>query len=129
MLTRAVSRFDSVQTTLLYTGLVGAGVLTVLGPFFWTPPTGNDWFLLLLVAVLGAAAHFALIYALIFAPASAVQPFVYSLFLWAIVVGFVGFGDFPDTWTIVGGAVIVASNNFVLHRTRVNARSGTEDEF
>ena len=110
MLTRAVSRRDSPETSLLYTGIVGAVMLSALGPFYWKPPVQMDWALLLLVAVLGAAAHFCLIKALKIAAASAIQPFSYSLFLWAIVVGFIGFGEFPSTWTLVGAAIVIASN-------------------
>ena len=121
MMTRVASRDDSAETTMLYTGLAGVVVLSASGPFYWTEPTPTDWALLLLVAALGSTAHFALISALKFAEASAVQPFSYSLFLWAVVVGFVGFADFPDAWTLAGAAVIIASNLYVVQRTRVSS--------
>lgn len=123
MLTRAVSRRDSPETSLLYTGIVGAVMLSGLGPFYWKPPVQMDWALLLLVAVLGAAAHFCLIKALKIAAASAIQPFSYSLFLWAIVVGFIGFGEFPSTWTLVGAAIVIASNIYVVQRIEISANS------
>ena len=34
--------------------------------------------------------------ALQLAPAASVQPFSYTLLLWAVVIGYVGFGDLPD---------------------------------
>ena len=122
MMTRKVSRTDSAETTLLYSGMVGAVVLSLLGPFYWQSPTQADWGLLLLVAVLGSTAHFSLIKALQLAAAAAVQPFNYSLFFWAVVVGYIGFGDFPDTWILVGAMIIIASNLYVLHRTRESSR-------
>ena len=122
-MTRVVSRVDKPDTILLYTALVGVVILTVAGPFNWRPPTDLDWGLLLLAAVLGCGAHFALIKALQLAPASTLQPFSYSLFLWAIVVGFIGFGDLPDLWTFAGGAVVVASGLYVLHRERVSPQA------
>ena len=119
VMTRAVSRDDRPDTSLLYTALVGAVVLTAVGPFDWHSPAGLDWGLLLLVGLLGTSAHFSLIKALQLAPASTLQPFNYSLFLWAIVVGFVGFDHFPDLWTLTGGVIIVGSGLYVLLRERV----------
>ena len=118
LMTRAVSRGDEADTSLLYSGLVGAVVLSLIGPFEWRPPTLVDWGLLLIVALIGAGAHFALISALKFAPASALQPFSYSLFLWAVLVGFVGFGNLPDLWTVAGGLVVIASGLYVIRRER-----------
>ena len=123
IMTRFVSRTDRPDTSLLYTAIVGVIILTVIGPFSWRSPTGLDWGLLLLVGLLGSGSHFALIKALQLAPASTLQPFNYSLFLWAIVVGFIGFDDLPDQWTFAGGASVVASGLYVLHRER--AQGGT----
>jgi len=114
LMTRAASRGDEADTSLLYVALVGTVVLTAIGPFSWYEPTPADWALLLLVAVLGAGAHFCLIAALNYAPASTLQPFGYSLFLWATVVGFIGFGNLPDLWTMTGGAVIILSGLYAI---------------
>ena len=75
------------------------------------------------MAALSATAHFSLIKALRYAEASALQPFGYSLFLWAVVVGFIGFGDFPDAWTLAGAAVILGSNLYAVRRTRAEGES------
>lgn len=118
VMTRALMRSDAAATTLFYSGVVGAVVLTVVVPFSWQAPGGGDWLLLVLVAILGTAAQWLLILALSVAQASVIQPFTYALALWAVVVGFVGFGDFPDTWTLVGGAVVIASGLYVIARER-----------
>jgi len=107
IMVRAVSRTDSTNTTFLYTGLTGAFVLTLIAPFQWKMPDGEGWLLLVLVALLGSIAHLLLIKALHAAPASVLQPFNYTLVVWASFMGFLVFGDVPDAWTLLGGAIVI----------------------
>lgn len=46
------------------------------------------------------------------------QPYSYTLLVWAALLGFVVFGDMPDGWTILGAAVVVASGLFTWHHDR-----------
>ena len=118
ILTRLVSRDDPPPVTLFYTAILGAAGLTIVGPFFWVWPDAIGWALFLLVALLGGAAHFLLIKALQLAPASVLQPFGYTIMLWATLVGFVVFGNLPDGWTIAGGLIIAASGVYAFSRER-----------
>ena len=47
-----------------------------------------------------------------------VAPFRYTSLLWAILLGFVAFGDLPDGWTLIGSAIVVASGIYTLLRER-----------
>ena len=51
-----------------------------------------------------------------------VAPFRYTSLLWAIVLGFVVFGDWPDFWTLVGAAIVVGAGVFTLWREHALAR-------
>ena len=77
------------------------------------------------MAVLNALANYALIKALDHAEAGAVQPYAYTLLVWVTLLGAVVFGDFPDTWTILGGVVIVASSLFAWYRDRRAAEAAS----
>ena len=114
ILVRLASRFDSAKTTWLYTGLVGAAVVTLVAPFQWRTPDRQGWLLLLLVGLLGTCAHFCLIKALEAARASTLQPFNYTLTVWAAVMGFVVFGDLPDIWTVAGTGIVVSGGIYSL---------------
>lgn len=116
--TRLLSRVDSPAASMFYMGVVGFVLLTAVAPFVWTPPSAADWALLLLIGTLGCAAHWFLILALQAAPAAIIQPFNYTLIPWAVLVGFVLFGDLPDGWTIAGAALVAASGLFILARER-----------
>jgi drug/metabolite transporter (DMT)-like permease len=118
ILTRVVSRADPPLTTLFYTALVGSAGLTVVGPFHWTAPDAAGWALFGLVAGLGASGHFLLIKALQLAPASLLQPFAYTVLVWATVVGFTVFGTVPDLLTVLGAASIVAGGLYTFARER-----------
>jgi drug/metabolite transporter (DMT)-like permease len=118
ILTRIVSRADPPLTTLFYTALVGVGGLTVLIPFYWTTPDASGWALFGMVAALGASGHFLLIKALQLAPASTLQPFSYTILIWATLVGFLVFGNLPDLPTVAGAIVITLSGIYTFDRER-----------
>ena len=54
---------------------------------------------------------------------SFVSPFRYSILIWALIIGFVVFGDVPDTWSTIGAIIIVASGLFTFYRERLAARN------
>lgn len=113
---RSLGQTDRAETTVLYSGLVGAVVLTLVAPPFWRPPDAEGWALLILAGLLGTAAHVTLIRAFAVAPAAALQPFSYALLLFATVIGYLVFDDLPDPWTILGGALVVGGGLYTLYR-------------
>jgi S-adenosylmethionine uptake transporter len=47
---------------------------------------------------------------------SFIAPFRYTSLLWALILGWVVFGDWPQTITLVGASIVVASGLFTLYR-------------
>jgi drug/metabolite transporter (DMT)-like permease len=43
-------------------------------------------------------------------------PFDYSALIWATILGFVMFGDLPDTWTVLGAVIIMSSGLYLIRR-------------
>ncbi len=118
ILVRLCARTDSPQTTLVWSALAAFVATSFIGPWQWQWPDSGSWALLCAMALLGALSHYALIRALDYAEASAVQPYSYTLLLWVTVLGTVVFGDFPDGWTMLGAAVVVASGLYTWHHDR-----------
>jgi drug/metabolite transporter (DMT)-like permease len=121
ILTRLVS-VDPVETPfvmLFYVAWVGAAVMTLMVPFYWQPVALADWPWMVAMGGLGAIGHLILIRALVIAPASLIAPFTYSQIVWALIAGYLVFGDVPDGWMLVGCTVIVASGLFVFYREAV----------
>jgi drug/metabolite transporter (DMT)-like permease len=122
--TRLLAQSDAHQTTNLYGAIVGVAITTPLVPFFWTTPEGIEWLPTLAIGVLGAVGHHALTAAHQHAQAGALAPFWYTQILWAIVVGFVWFGDVPDALTLLGAGIVLASGLYVWWRERVKRPRG-----
>ncbi|MFO1084856.1 MAG: DMT family transporter [Reyranellaceae bacterium] len=122
VLVRLCTRTDSADTTFVWTAFTGLAATTLVGPWQWQWPTPTGWGLLIAIALLNALASYSLIRAFAVAEAGAVQPYSYTALVWVTILGLVVFGDFPDCWTILGTAVIVASS---LYTWRHDRRSTT----
>jgi drug/metabolite transporter (DMT)-like permease len=48
-----------------------------------------------------------------------VAPFRYTALVWAIVIGYLVFGEVPDAMMLIGAFVIVGSGMYALYRERI----------
>ena len=60
-----------------------------------------------------------------FAPASTVAPYQYAMIVWAVMFGYVVFGDVPQAHTAVGAAIIIAAGLYIFFRERELGRPET----
>jgi drug/metabolite transporter (DMT)-like permease len=120
--TRRLSATEAPMTTLAYTALIGVLATSALVPFVWLPPAPMHWLAMVGLGLLGGVGHFALIKAFQFAPAATVTPFGYTNLIWAVLFGYLIFGDLPDGWTVSGALVIASSGLYIVHRERMGAR-------
>jgi drug/metabolite transporter (DMT)-like permease len=114
------SLFITLLTTVTVT-LAGAAILFPLGG--WTPPSNRGLGLLTLAAVLLLIGYQCVIMALRTGDISAVAPFRYSALLWAMLLGYVVFGDVPDAMMVLGATIIVASGLYAFYRERIRHRA------
>jgi drug/metabolite transporter (DMT)-like permease len=121
--TRLLSRNDSWATTFIWSSLLGLVVLSLAAPFDWRSPDLAGWLGLAFLGLIGSLGHLLLILAYARAPASTLAPFSYIQLIWSTVIGLVWFGNFPDGWTLTGGAIIAASGLYVIHRERLRRAS------
>ena len=115
-LTRPIAQAVDSTTILFNATLIGLIVSSLALPFFWKTPSLEATAFLLAAACLGAMAHFCLIKAYQWAPASVVAPFSYIELIYASALGFAVFGDIPDLHTIAGGVIIAASGLYLMRR-------------
>jgi drug/metabolite transporter (DMT)-like permease len=113
------------DTTLVFWQIVGAGLFGVVtAPFGWVTPTAVDLALLGLLGVVAMVAHMLVNRALKLADAAVVAPFQYTLLFWAVIFGFIVFGDIPRPAMLVGAAIIVAAGLFIFFRERMLEKQG-----
>lgn len=103
--------------------LVVGGVLSIGD---WTPMSGGQLFALLLLGIVACLAHLLITQSLKLAPASILAPLQYSLLLWAIIFGWLFFGDIPEAQMMIGAAIIVLAGLFIFHRENVRKNEARE---
>ena len=118
LLTRFIGPQETVWTSMIYASAFGtiAATLTLPGvllPGVWVPVTRADLGLFAVVGLLGTGAQLAIIRAFSIAEAAVIAPFAYTGILFATIWGIVLYGEYPDLWTLIGAAVIVAAGLYV----------------
>jgi drug/metabolite transporter (DMT)-like permease len=108
-------------TVLAVYQMGGALVLgLVLAPFGWVPVAWGDALLLMLLGIIGVAAHLAVTRSLALAPAPVVVPWQYAMILWAILFGWAFFDEVPEPAMLAGVAIIIGAG-FWLTRLELRA--------
>jgi len=120
IVTRKISKDIHSITVSLY-----AFILTTVGGIFSLPFFGNfitltitQWFVVLTITLFGCFSYFMLVLATRKGDISVISPFRYSRLIFAIVLAILVLNERPDTLTLVGAAIIVASGYYTIWRER-----------
>ena len=119
--TRKVSKsLSSMQLSFLgFLVLIPAGfmLLGITGKSL-APLDARLWLLITASIAIGVFAYYGIVAAMRVGEVSFVTPFRYSRLIFAMIIGISFFGERPDTLTILGGIVIVASGIYTVLRER-----------
>ncbi|MGQ3027670.1 MAG: EamA/RhaT family transporter, partial [Ferrovibrionaceae bacterium] len=85
----------------------------------WKPVGWSDIALLSLAAAFVIGGYYLIVDAMRHGALSVVGPFRYTALIWALLSGYLVWGDVPNLLAVSGIAVIVGSGLYVLHRERV----------
>lgn len=94
----------------------------VVAPFRWVQPSLFDFACLGLLGIVATLAHMGVNRSLKYAPAAVVVPYQYTLIVWAVILGFLFFGDVPKPHVLIGSAIIVAAGLYIFMREQARAR-------
>lgn len=98
--------FDHPMTIVMYFPLVSIPLMGVWCLFEWVQPVGWDWLLLLVMGVFTQFAQYLMTLALHSDKASKVAPWNYSGAIFALMFGWIFFGEVIHAFSIVGMIVI-----------------------
>jgi len=109
-------RVPTLFASLLTASSVTIGSALLIPIEGWSPVSAP-----LLGLYAGAAAfvvvgYIFIVFAMRIGDVSAVSPFRYSVFLWALILGLVAFGEVPSTLTLAGAAIVVGAGLYTLWR-------------
>jgi len=113
---RIISRTEPSATLLFWTtaGLLVGGSALSLGR--WVPVPAEHAPLLLGLALSGFLGQLAITEAFRHGQASAVAPFEYTALAWAVALDWLVWQAVPDAYTLLGGAIIIASGIYLIRR-------------
>ena len=98
---------ERVLQILFINNLIGVVIATAIASFVWVWPTPFQWAALASVGFGMAGAQITFTWAMRQVEASVIMPFIYTSLMFAALMDFWLFGDFPDMWAGVGAVVIV----------------------
>lgn len=122
VLTSRLTKTDDPGTLHFYTGLVGLLMTTLVLPFVWQTLPLKVWGTFVLIAGFSSLGHFLLILAYSRAPVVVLTPYLYLQVGFAALGGWLVFSHLPDSWSMVGIAIITASGVFGTWLTAREAR-------
>ncbi len=125
LLVRKLSATESTASIALYSNLTVVLVMATLLPFGGTLPSAGDGLMMAAAGLIGGTALLVLISAYRRVPAALVAPFQYTQMLWAVLLGFLIWGDLPDPAKLLGALIVATSGLFVVYRETALGRRPT----
>jgi drug/metabolite transporter (DMT)-like permease len=121
---RGMTATESANTLLMWQMVTIAFFHAFLLLFGFRWPAPIDAAMLVCSGIANAIAQHFWTRALHLAPATAVSPFFYLMLVWALVIGYIVWGDVPTIGLLVGSAIVVASGLVLLWHETQRRRSG-----
>ncbi|MFK5997252.1 MAG: DMT family transporter [Rhodobacterales bacterium] len=114
-------RFAKNVSSLLVSFITATAITLVSGLITflfgeWTPVTPLQLAYLALAAGFIFAGYYSAIAAMRVGEVAAVTPFRYTVMIWAILLGWLIWGDIPDGWTLLGMVIVIGMGAYTLWR-------------
>lgn len=113
---RKLVRTEHTAAIVFYFSATASVLSLATLPFGWVVPSGEIMLLLILAGVLGGLAQILVTSSYRFGAASMLAPVDYVSMLFAILIGYVWFGELPTLVMLIGAALVIAGNILVIWR-------------
>jgi S-adenosylmethionine uptake transporter len=118
VISRKISASENMATMIMFPLLANIFVAGGALYFVYQPMPLIDLAVMFLVGVLGLVGQYFVLSGYRGAPAAFVGPMQYSQIVWAIIFGYVFFGESIDRWVVVGSAITILSGVVIIWRER-----------
>ena len=116
LLTKALTRYESTGTILVWQALTVALFSLPMALLRWQPPSAWQWAGFALCGLLGSLGHYCLTRSFRIADISSTQSVKFLDLVWAALIGWLVFADVPASSTLFGGVVICAATLWIARR-------------
>lgn len=113
---KVLTRTESAAVITFYSHLIMVVLAAIPTVVWWGAPRVEDTPYLLLLAVCGTLAPFAVTRALRVMDASVVAPLDFLRLPFTAIAGFFLFAEIPDRWTVLGALVIIGATSYLARR-------------
>jgi len=118
ILMRRLAQTEHSLAIAIYPNIVMIAVTLPLVLNTWQSMPLTHWGLFAIVGGITALGQYSIAQALRYTQASTLAPIDYSSFFWVVALDFFWWERSPDAATLIGAAIIVGSNLFILYKTR-----------
>lgn len=118
---RILGRSDSTQAMVFWTLAIMALLAGAAAAPQWQPIASDHWVLLAGLGITGALGQYAITEAFRRGEASVIAPLEYTALLWGTGLDLLLWQVLPDSFTLLGAAIIIVSGIYLLHRERLRA--------
>jgi drug/metabolite transporter (DMT)-like permease len=115
---RKLAGGSSALANTFYTSMCGGLICTIVMLWQWQWPTPVQWAMMFSLSAIGTMANYLVIKGFEYCEASLLAPFGYAEMINAITAGWFFFGDFPDFFTFVGVAILIACAIWISNHER-----------
>jgi len=125
---KVMTRDHTTTTLMAWSAVLGFVLAIPPALFVWRWPSTRDLLLLAAMGVLGTITQACYIKGMAEGDAAAMAPIDYTRLVFAIVLGYLLFGDVPNSITMTGAAIVIGSTLYItIRESRIGVAKTTPD--
>ncbi len=123
IITRKLTTSEPAVVVVWIMNVLYVVVMPVFAPFEWIVPTWGQVGLMMLSGGMVLIAQMLAVSACSMAPPQVLAPFDYTAMVWAVMLGFLVWGDVPTPTILIGAAILIGCGIYILLREAQVARA------
>jgi len=116
LVVKSLTNTESPATVVFYANMIMTPLALVPALFVWQTPALEVWPYVVAMGPIAAVGHITLTRAFAAADASMIAPFDFARLPFAVLIGFLAFGELIDSWTWVGAGIIFVASVYIARR-------------